>query len=312
MTDRNQAPEFIQMNFRPTDRLAVVLLNQRTHSVIQRLAPADTIAAGDFQAWLHCQNARRSEVYLSMNALADGAKGWTKADIAAIRHLYLDFDENGTEAVDTLLKREDLPRPNYLVNTSPGKWQVLWKVDGFGKDQAEELQRHLVRDLAADPAATDCARVMRLPGFYNHKYARPHLIRAEALAVENSGVMTELGSFRRTVTGTPQGGIFSPLAANIYLNRLDAYFTRKYGWNVHQRRYRREKGMATLPLVRFADDFVILVNGTREQAESLKQETADVLRKDLCMELSLEKTRITSVTEGFDFLVRPPYRPEGE
>jgi hypothetical protein len=55
-------------------------------------------------------------------------------------------------------------------------------------------------------------------------------------------------------------------------------------------------------LVRFADDFVILVKGTREQAEALKEEAADVLRKDLRMELSLEKTRITHVTEGFDFL----------
>jgi RNA-directed DNA polymerase len=105
------------------------------------------------------------------------------------------------------------------------------------------------------------------------------------------------------------------LAANIYLNRLDAYFLRKYGWNVHQRRYRLEKGMASLRLVRFADDFVILVKGTREHAEALKEETAEVLRKDLRMELSLEKTRITPVTEGFDFLghhiVLKPNRADG-
>jgi hypothetical protein len=184
MTDRDSAADYIRDNFHPADRLAVVLLNKRIDSVIQRLAAADKIAAPDFQAWLRYRNARHDDVYISMNALACGAKGRTKADIAAIRHIYLDFDENGTEAMEALLKREDLPRPNYLVNTSPDKWQVVWKVEGFGKHQAEELQRNLVRESGADPAATDCARVLRLPDFYNHKYTKPHLIRAEALAVE--------------------------------------------------------------------------------------------------------------------------------
>ena len=69
--------------------------------------------------------------------------------------------------------------PSYVVNTSPGKWRVSWQVEGFAKDQAEDLQRALARETGADPAATDCARVLRLPGFYNHKYARPYLVRVE-------------------------------------------------------------------------------------------------------------------------------------
>jgi RNA-directed DNA polymerase len=55
-------------------------------------------------------------------------------------------------------------------------------------------------------------------------------------------------------------------------------------------------------LVRFADDFLILVKGTKEQAETLKQETADILQRNLLMELSLEKTRVTHIREGFNFL----------
>jgi hypothetical protein len=184
MRSPDSAPDYVRDNFQPTDRLAIVLLNKRTDSVIQRLAGVEQIAGEDFQSWLRHQNAQRYDIYASMNALSPGATGRTKADVAAIRHLYLDFDENGTEAVDTLLKRADLPKPNYVVNSSPDKWQVVWKVDGFGKDQAEALQRQLVREFGADPAATDCARVLRLPGFYNHKYAQPHLIRAEALAQE--------------------------------------------------------------------------------------------------------------------------------
>ena len=175
---------YIRENFEPTDRLAVVLLNKQTSAVVQRLGSAERIASPEFQAWLRHMNAQQNEIYISMNALHEGARGRTKEDIGAIRHIYLDFDENGTAAVQKLLGREDLPIPNYLVNSSPDKWQVVWKVQGFEQEQAEDLQRGLVRDTGADPAATDSSRVLRLPGYYNHKYAKPHYVRAEQKSVE--------------------------------------------------------------------------------------------------------------------------------
>lgn len=178
---------YILANFEPQDRLAVVLIHKRSGSVLQRLAPAERMAAEDFQAWLRHKNAGQHEVYVSMNALRPDAHGRTKADVGLIRHIYLDFDHQGTVAVDALLKRPDLPEPNYVLNSSPDKWQVLWKVAGFAKDQAEELQRSLARESGADPAATDCSRVMRLPGFFNHKYARRHLISAQELSKEVYG-----------------------------------------------------------------------------------------------------------------------------
>jgi hypothetical protein len=180
----NDAVDYLRDNFQSQDLLAVVVLNKRTGSVIQRLAEAEKITAPDFQAWLKTQNDRRLEVYISMNALREGARGRTKADVSAIRHVYLDCDENGTATIEALLKRADLPKPNYLISTSPDKWQVTWKVNGFEKAQAETLQKSLARNTGADPAATDISRVLRLPGFYNHKYSRPHRVRAERLAVE--------------------------------------------------------------------------------------------------------------------------------
>ena len=180
---------FIRENFGPGDRLAVVLLNKRRQEVIQRLAAAESIAAPDFQSWLrHKNDVEKFEVYLSLNALKESAEGRTKADVAVIRHLFLDFDENGTAAVEKLLKRGDLPKPNYVTSTSPGKWQVLWRVEGFAPDQCEELQRMLARETGADIAATDCARVLRVPGFQNHKYARRYLVSVEKLTGEVYGV----------------------------------------------------------------------------------------------------------------------------
>ena len=181
--DTNIAGKYIRDNFEPSDRLAVVLLNKQTGRVTQRIASADRIASPAFQSWLRHMNAQKHEIYVSMNALREGATGRTKADIEAVRHVYLDFDEGATEAVERLLKRTDLPQPSSKVSTSPGKWQVAWKVEGFAADQAEAFQRWLARDSGADPAATDCARVMRLPGFYNHKYETPHFVSVETFSV---------------------------------------------------------------------------------------------------------------------------------
>jgi hypothetical protein len=175
---------YIRENFHPDDRIAVVLIQKETHRVVQRVATAERVASAEFQAWLRHENASRFEVFVSLNALKDGARSRTKEDIAEIRHLYLDFDDNGTSAVQALLKRDDVPPPNYLVNSSPDKWQVVWKVEGFVHDEAERLMRHLVRETGADPAATDSSRVMRLPGFANHKYGRPYVVSVEPRATD--------------------------------------------------------------------------------------------------------------------------------
>ena len=176
------ASQFIDDNFDPDDRLAVVLIDRHSGSVTQRLAPARQISSPEFQAWFGERNKMGADVFVSMNALSEQARGRTRADVASIRHLYLDFDENGTEALERLQSRQDIPKPNYLVNTSPDHWQISWKVSGFAKDQAETAMRDLVREFGADPAATDCARVMRVPGFVNHKRHPANLVRAERLA----------------------------------------------------------------------------------------------------------------------------------
>lgn len=181
---KSVAPQFLRENFAPSDRLAIVLLDKRSGAVAQRIATAEKIASPQFQAWLHHMNTARMEVYVSMNALHESATGRTKADVAAVRHVFLDFDENGTDSVQALLKRDDVPKPNYLIRTSPDKWQVIWKVDGFTSEHAENLQRALARHTGADIAATDSARVLRLPGFNNHKYAKPYRVTHEKLSDE--------------------------------------------------------------------------------------------------------------------------------
>ena len=122
-------------------------------------------------------------------------------------------------------------------------------------------------------------------------------------AMLKAGVM-EAGDWHEADEGTPQGGIISPLLANIYLNELDQFINRKWGAisDVDKNRHRRQKTARPCYIVRYADDFIVLLKGTMEQANELKAEIAAFLRDELHLELSEGKTLITPVTQGMDFL----------
>lgn len=179
--DKQIATDYILANFRNDDRLAVVLVHKRSGHVTQRIGTAERIASAAFQAWLRYMNLEKNEVYIAMNVLNPEAHGRTKVDIAEIRHVYLDFDANGDEVLQALKERDDMPSPNHVITSSPGRYQAIWRVEGFGKEQAEALMRGMVRELGADPAATDSSRVMRVPGFYNHKREAPHFVTVQNL-----------------------------------------------------------------------------------------------------------------------------------
>jgi hypothetical protein len=176
------ASEYIIDNFDPEDRLAVVMKFSPDGALVQRVATAERIASEKFQAWLRHMNARGANIYISMNALKPETIHRTKEDVASIRHLYLDVDENGPEVLKSVLADSLLPKPSYVLNTSPDKYQVVWKVTGFSPSQAEHFQRNMAAWHRADRAATDVARVLRIPGLYNRKYDTPFEVTAEKTA----------------------------------------------------------------------------------------------------------------------------------
>lgn len=115
---------YMRREFSAEERVAVVLIQKDTRRAIQHVATADRISQAEFQARLRHANASRHEVYIGMNPVREASHSRTKADIASIRHVYLDFDHSGTAAVQALMRREDMPEPNYLVNThrTAGRW----------------------------------------------------------------------------------------------------------------------------------------------------------------------------------------------
>jgi RNA-directed DNA polymerase len=120
-----------------------------------------------------------------------------------------------------------------------------------------------------------------------------------------SGIMTQTGDREHTLTGTPQGGILSPLLANIALSALDEHFDQQWRQEMgteYQRRKRRNNGQGNWRLVWYCDDFVIVVCGERHHAEALREQVTEILAP-LGLRLSPEKTHVVHVEdEGFDFL----------
>ena len=133
-----------------------------------------------------------------------------------------------------------------------------------------------------------------IQGFFDNL---PHAVIMAAVAAEvadgnilallerflAAGVMED-GVFKPTTIGTPQGGVVSPLLANIVLDRLD--------WQLHAAGYR---------FARYADDFVVLCQ-SRPQAQEALELVRRVLEGELGLHLSPEKTQITTYGKGYDFL----------
>ena len=176
---RRDASAYIRANFRPEDRLAVVMIQQtgeQKGQVKQRFWSAEMAAWPKTQAWLRYQNKQGWDIYASANPLKPGVRGRHKEDVLEARWLYLDIDRDG----DATLKRIDddaeagrIPQPTAVVNTSPGRYQVLWRIRGAETDRAEDMLRRLAHHYGTDRAATDCARVLRLPGFRSCKRDAP-------------------------------------------------------------------------------------------------------------------------------------------
>ncbi len=131
-----------------------------------------------------------------------------------------------------------------------------------------------------------------------------------------AGVLAE-DQFLRTDNGTPQGGIASPLLSNIVLSAIEERYER---WVDHRtklyscrtrdgiaaarsaRSTDRKAGRCVFLPVRYADDFILLMAGTKEDALAEKSALADYLRETTGLELSSEKTKVTALTNGFEFL----------
>src|SRR6266446_3765815 len=172
------ASEYVRELFEPTDTAAILVRNRSTGHTVQTISKAATIASPPFQNWLAGQSASGYDVFVGMNPIKDGAFSRTKGDIKDIRHVYLDLDRKGDQALQAIRNSSEVPAPNFVLDTSPSKHQVVWKVSGFSQDESETLLHNLANQFGGDLAATDSTRVLRLPGFANHKLTEEFIVQA--------------------------------------------------------------------------------------------------------------------------------------
>jgi hypothetical protein len=119
---------------------------------------------------------------VAANPLRVGSRHRTKESVACVRHLYIDIDIDGDARLTALRGSDAVPAPTAIVSTSSGKYQVLWRVDGFDFERQETALKLLAIAFGGDPACTDCNRVLRVPGFLNRKYDPAQLVTVEYLS----------------------------------------------------------------------------------------------------------------------------------
>jgi hypothetical protein len=172
------AAEYVLGLHRPEDRIAVLVRNPSRAQTMQRILFAEDIASPRFQDWLKHQNAAGADIFVGMNPLCANSFARTKESVREIRHVYLDLDDDAPASLRAIRTDGNTPVPNFVLDTSFEKNQVVWRVEGFDREQAESLLRSLATQFRGDIAATDISRVLRLPGFINRKYNEAFLVRA--------------------------------------------------------------------------------------------------------------------------------------
>lgn len=116
-----------------------------------------------------------------------------------------------------------------------------------------------------------------------------------------AGVEVE-GVVQSTEKGVPQGGVISPLLANAVLNKLD-WFLHSKGTHGNPQQIATKYREPNVRFVRYADDWCVFVTrGSKRYAEKLRADIRDFLRRECGLELSVEKTHVTHVQDGYDFL----------
>lgn len=165
------AQEYVLALHAPEDQIAVLLRNRSRSQTLQRITSAETLVGTEFQRWLKRENRSGSDVFVGMNPLKDGAISRSKENIREVRHVYLDLDEDAPASLARVHESSEVPPPNFVIDTSRAKHQVVWKIDGVDLEQAETLLRSLASEFGGDSAATDATRVLRVPGFVNRKYS---------------------------------------------------------------------------------------------------------------------------------------------
>ena len=125
------ANDFLTRCFASGETIALLLRTESSEKTQQRVVALEQALAARYLAWLTHENRNGANIYVAANPLRPGSRKRTKESIACVRHLYIDIDVDGEARIAALRASDAVPAPSAILSTSPGKYQVLWHVEGF-------------------------------------------------------------------------------------------------------------------------------------------------------------------------------------
>ena len=234
------AKDFLTRCFAPGSTIALLLRAESPAKTQQRVVTLEQALAPRYLGWLTHENHAGANVYVATNPLRSGSRRRTKESISSVRHVYLDIDEDGEARLATLRASDAVPSASAILSTSPGKYQVLWRVEGFGFADQEITLKRLAIAFGADPACTDCNRVLRIPGFLNRKYSPAHAVTVEYPSdATYSPTDFRLPDVSATVALPIQG------SGRLDRSRKDSHSELDWAWACHQIAEGKDAGKLT-------------------------------------------------------------------
>ncbi len=234
------AKDFLARCFAPGSTIALLLRTEIPAKTQQRVVTLEQALAPRYLGWLAHQNHHGANIYVAANPLRPGSRKRTKESIASVRHVYLDIDDDGDARLAALRASDAVPPASAILSTSSAKYQVFWRVNGFGLEQQEITLKRLAIAFGGDPACTDCNRVLRIPGFLNRKYSPAHSIAVEY----GEDAIAHPSDFRLPVDVTV---VALPLRGNARPggSRKDNHSEADWAWACHELAQGKDAGKLT-------------------------------------------------------------------
>jgi hypothetical protein len=120
--------------------------------------------------------------YVAANQLRSGGRKRTERCIAKVRHLYRDLDTDCDTRLTSLRASEALLTPTAVISTSPGKYQVRWRIDCSPFERQESTLKLLCIAFGRDPVCTNVSRIPRPPGYLSCKYDTTYSVLLNSIA----------------------------------------------------------------------------------------------------------------------------------
>jgi DNA primase RepB-like protein/AAA domain-containing protein len=188
--------QFIHALYAPNDVIGIAVINPKSGAVQHTFVEASKAETREYFDALVSLN-ENFNIYAGMNPfkpeLIGQNVGRTKENVAAVKRVYVDADENGGQTVDRILKSEKVPQPTVVLESSPNKYQLIWNTAGLTRETAEPLMRALADEFGTDKAVAEVARVLRIPGFRNLKYSNAPEVKLVSI---NAGANYDSSAFR--------------------------------------------------------------------------------------------------------------------